>query len=167
MQASGVNAPSSLTSRLSLRVSSYINTSSIFSSPSLLFPGRGGERRGQNGEAQAPVKWLYRGETRAGRGPRLKAEWQAAETIKIESLSLAARALLIQAGAQAALIHTHPHILTHLVSPVVLELTCSDMDVDMCVFIYTYKQLFFSVSVCLSRVYSTFQTHQSLPGKEK
>lgn len=55
------------------------------------------------------MKWLYRGETRAGRGPRLKAEWQAAEAIKIEPLSLAARALLIQAGAQAALIHTHSH----------------------------------------------------------
>lgn len=67
------------------------------------------------------MKWLYRGETRAGRGPRLKAEWQAAEAIKIEPLSLAARALLIQAGAQAALIHTH--IYSHTFSTVVLELT--------------------------------------------
>lgn len=94
--------------RLSLRVSSSINTSGIFSplSPCLLL----WERRGQRGEAQAPVKWLYRGETRAGRGPRLKAEWQAAEAIKIEPLSLAARALLMHAGAQAALrtvAHTH------------------------------------------------------------
>lgn len=72
------------------------------------------ERIGQHGEAKAPVKWLYHGETRAGRGPRLKAEWQAAETIKIELLSLAARALLIQTGVQAALIHTHSH--THLLS---------------------------------------------------
>lgn len=129
----------SLAARLSLRVSSYINTSGIFSSFSLshFFPRRGGERRGQCGEAQAPVKWLYRGETRAGRGPRLKAEWQAAEAIKIELLSLAARALLIQAGAQAALILTHTHTYTHTFNPVVLELTCGDMDVDMCTFTYT------------------------------
>lgn len=66
-----------------------------------------GERRGQRWEAKAPVKWFYHGETRAGRGPRLRAEWQAAETIKIEPLSLFARAVLIQAGVQATLIHTH------------------------------------------------------------
>ncbi len=60
------------------------------------------------------MKWLYRRETRAGRRPRLKAEWKEAEAIKIETLSLAARALLIQAGAQAALLHTYSH--THLLS---------------------------------------------------
>ena len=124
MRACGLRAPFSsqsvsLAARLSLRVSSYINTSGIFSSLSPL----SWEQRGQRGEARAPVKWLYRGETRAGRGPRLKAEWQAAEAIKIEPLSLAARALLIQAGAQATRTHicshthththTHPHTLSH------------------------------------------------------
>lgn len=122
------------------------------------------EWRGQRGEAQAPVKWLYRGETRAGRGPRLKAEWQAAEAIKIEPLSLAARALLIQTGAQATRTHIHSH--THTFYPVVLELTCGDMDVDMCVFIYTYKLLFLSVSVGLSGVCSTSRTHQSVPRQD-
>lgn len=89
---------------------------SFLLSLSLLFSGTGGERRGQRVEAQAPVKWLYRGKTRAGRGLRLKAEWQAAEAIKIEPLSLAARALLIQAGAQAAVIHVHSHAHAHLFS---------------------------------------------------
>lgn len=63
------------------------------------------------------MKWLYRGEARAGGGPRLKAEWQAAEAIKIEPLSLAARALLIQTGDSG---HSHPHSYvvrhTHLLS---------------------------------------------------
>lgn len=68
------------------------------------------------------MKWLYRGETCAGGGPRLKAEWQAAEAIKIEPLSLAARTLLIRMGAQASRVshtrtpraHTDKH--AHLLS---------------------------------------------------
>lgn len=111
MKACGVNAPFSL--RLShsqlVSVSGWAHISIPLASFLLSLSPLSWERRGQRGEAQAPVKWLYRGETRAGRGPRLKAEWQAAEAIKIEPLSLAARALLIQAGAQAALIHTHSH----------------------------------------------------------
>lgn len=93
------------------------------------------------------MKWFYRGKKCAGRGVRLKAEWQAVETIKIEPLSLAARALLIQAGAQANAIHTHRHL--HTFSSLVLQVTRSNMDVDMCAFIYTYNQacLFISMSI--------------------
>lgn len=80
---------------LSLSASSYFNTSGIVSSLSLSFPPLSLESRGQCVEVQAPVKWPYSGETHTGRGPHLKAEWQAAEVIKIELLSLAARALLI------------------------------------------------------------------------
>lgn len=65
---------------------------------------------------QAPVKWLYRGETRAGWGPPLKAEWQVAETIKIKLLSFAARALLIQTGAQGTSICSLTQVLTHSLS---------------------------------------------------
>lgn len=61
------------------------------------FHGRGGEQRGRRRQALAPLKWIYRGGdgrgARAVGGPRLKAEWQAVEAIKIEPLSLAARAL--------------------------------------------------------------------------
>lgn len=50
------------------------------------------------------------------------AEWQAAQAIKIEALSLTARALLIQAGART-IIHTFS-LLCHF---------------SMCVFIYSQK----------------------------
>lgn len=95
---------------------------SFLLSLSLLFLGRGGQRRGQCGEAQNRVKWLYRWETRAGRRLRLKAEWQAAEAIKIEPLSLAARVLLIQAGTRASVTHTcaHTHTQKHTFTPDVL-----------------------------------------------
>lgn len=62
---------------------------------------RAQESAGRCGEVRAPVKWRYRGATRAHRGPRLKSEWQAAEAIKIELLSRAARELLEQTGVQA------------------------------------------------------------------
>lgn len=111
MKACGVNAPFSL---LLLRSSSQSQGELIYQYLrhlffSLSFPW---ESRGQRGEARAPVKWLYRGETCAGGGPRLKAEWQAAEAIKIEPLSLAARTLLIRMGAQASRV-SHTHSQTH------------------------------------------------------
>lgn len=131
---------------------------SFLLSLSLLFLGRGGQRRGQCGEAQNRVKWLYRWETRAGRRLRLKAEWQAAEAIKIEPLSLAARVLLIQAGTRASVTHTCAHTHTHRSTPSLLmyfNWHTANMDVDMCVFIYTYKQFLICVSILPS------WTHQS------
>lgn len=62
----------------------------------LYFPRRA---QGPAAERTTSVKWLYHGEARADRASlpplHLKAEWQAAEAIKIEPLSPAARALLI------------------------------------------------------------------------
>lgn len=48
---------------------------------------------------------------RGGRELRtpLKSEWQAAEAIKIELLSLAARELLVQTGVRATFTHTRMH----------------------------------------------------------
>lgn len=68
----------------------------------------------------SPCEVVYRGKRRAGRGLCLKTEWQAVEAIKIEALSLPARALLTQAGAQDAAVHTHmqwyvcEHVWIHL-----------------------------------------------------
>lgn len=114
------------------------------------------------GEVRAAVKWLYRGETRAGRGPRLKAEWQAAEAIKIETLSLAARALLIQAGAQAALVHTHT--CAHLLSCC----TWTDMRWRGCRHAHVHLHLrALSLSLCASHwSVFTFKNHHPSPGRK-
>lgn len=74
---------------------------------------RAQESAGRCGEVRAPVKWRYRGATRAHRGPRLKSEWQAAEAIKIELLSRAARELLEQTGVQATFSLTRTRARTH------------------------------------------------------
>lgn len=132
----------SLTAQLSLRVRSCITTPGTFSSVSLSSLQRRGERPVWRGTS--PVKWLYRRKTYAGIGLCLKAEWRAAEAIKIEALSLAARALLIQAGAQAAVIHTLSLLHTHTFSPVEAGLTrCRHVHVHL------HSLVFLSISACL------------------
>ena len=151
MEASSLNAPPpplrashlvivSGWAHISIPLASFPLSLSVYSPPPW-------EWRGQRGEAQAPVKWLYRGETRAGGGPRLKAEWQAAEAIKIEPLSLAARARLIQAGAQAALFYTHTqHTHTHLLS----SGTWTDMRWHGCRHVRVHLHLQATLSLSLS-----------------
>lgn len=86
---------------------------------------RAQESAGRCGEVRAPVKWRYRGATRAHRGPRLKSEWQAAEAIKIELLSRAARELLEQTGVQATFSLTRTRTHRHTQARAHTHLSCT------------------------------------------
>lgn len=138
----------SLITCLSLWVGLYIKTSGFFSSlaPLSWVRWKRRRRRGQSEEAQAPVKWLYHGETCAGRRPHLRTEWQAAEAIKIEALSLAARALLIQTRGSG---HSHPHTLTH--SPPLLWYLNWHVATWMQTCVHLHIQANLSPCLCLSR----------------